>query len=96
MQLTVSFAAFYFSIAAIEPEELVVSHMYWQAQNVHAYRRCSHAGYSMRNLTFDLHLDWETVPVVGVLHRSRRSFQDFAFPAQYFRTKDMPRSNSAW
>lgn len=55
------------------------------------------AGYSMRNLTFDLHLDWETVPVVGVLHRSRRSFNEFVFPGEYFRTKAMPRnSNSGW
>lgn len=51
----------------------------------------------MRNLTFDLHLDWETVPVVGVLHRSRRSFGEFVFPGDYFRTKAVPRnSNSGW
>ncbi|CAL5227546.1 g10537 [Coccomyxa viridis] len=53
--------------------------------------------YSMRNLTCDLHLDWETVPVVGVLHRSRRSFGEFVFPGDYFRTKAVPRnSNSGW
>lgn len=55
-----------------------------------------YAGYSMRNLTFDLHLDWETVPVVGVLHRSRRKFGGFVFPNEYFRTNAVPRSNSAW
>ena len=54
-------------------------------------------GYSMRNLTFDLHLDWETVPVVGMLHRSRQSFREFVFPREYFRTKAIPRnSNSGW
>ena len=50
----------------------------------------------MRNLTFDLHLDWETVPVVGMLHRSRRSFEKFKFPGEYFKTSAMPRSNNAW
>ncbi len=60
-------------------------------------RNNTHAGYSMRNLTFDLHMDWETVPVVGVLHRSRQSFKEFVFPADYFRTSAVPRSgNSGW
>jgi len=60
-------------------------------------RNNTHAGYSMRNLTFDLHMDWETVPVVGVLHRSRQSFKEFVFPTDYFRTSAVPRSsNSGW
>jgi hypothetical protein len=40
----------------------------------------------LRNTTFTLYVDWETVPIVGMLHRARRSFPGQKFPGQYFRT----------
>ena len=63
--------------------------------------RCSQAlcapgglrsGLSMRNMSFALAVDWETVPVVGLLHRSRHTFSGFVFPGEYFRTARVPRS----
>ena len=45
----------------------------------------------MRNATFRLNVDWETVPVVGVLHRARHTFDGFRFPGEYFRTARVPR-----
>lgn len=47
---------------------------------------CALAGQSLRNTTFSVNLDWETVPVVGVLHRSRVSFPGHEFPGDYFRS----------
>ncbi len=46
----------------------------------------------MRNMSFALAVDWETVPVVGLLHRARHTFSGFSFPGEYFRTARVPRS----
>ena len=49
------------------------------------------AGLSLHNTTFSLMFNWETVPVVGAMHRDTRVFPGLTFPGEYFRTRAIPK-----
>ena len=49
------------------------------------------AGLSLHNTTFSLMFNWETVPVVGAMHRDTRVFSGLKFPGEYFRTRAIPK-----
>ncbi|KAK9906606.1 hypothetical protein WJX75_004871 [Coccomyxa subellipsoidea] len=48
-------------------------------------------GLSLHNTTFSLMFNWETVPVVGAMHRDTRVFPGLTFPGEYFRTRAIPK-----